>query len=425
MKVHSSPGVAVRRTGVEPSAPGDRRRVEFAIRVAIASALAFQVFQRFVNNGYELSAYGRSLWYVSYEFGFVRRGLAGELLRRALGHTPTVPQVAMVQNAIAVITVMAAAWLVVVLCRQRTVIGYAIAALLAVSPFGFDFVGGSKRPDLVAFLLLALVAVWSTTTRVDPIVLGAVSGALLALSALFSEAGPLVVAPWLVLLVLVLARSRGRSRWECGIAGVLAAAPSVLALGALALTGRASAAAVAALEQVAPLDVGGRGTVFPYLDDTVLVSMGKVGTRFPVTSLVVGAFLVGTICFLGRRLRPVVASVISWALPTPAWRRLWSVGFVGVTVLLFGLGFDWMRWVTSIMFAASLAGGAIVVIVGRGVTAPEDMIRWYRPVPSRVLLSLPAVTSLAIAGYLLLLPPLPTAVDNIGRAAHLLMNAPG
>ncbi|HEX5586643.1 MAG TPA: hypothetical protein VFZ17_05005 [Acidimicrobiia bacterium] len=425
MKVHSSPGVAVRRTGVEASAPGDRRRVELTIDLAIAGAVAFQVFQRVVNNGYELSPYGRSLWYVSYQFGFVRRGLAGELLRRALGHTPTVPQVAVVQNVIAVLTVSAAAWLVLVLCRQRTVIGYSVAALLAISPFGFDFVGGSKRPDLVAFLLLAVVAVWSTSTRAEPVVVGAVSGALLALSAFFSEAGPLVVGPWLVLIVLVLARARGRSSWECGIAGVLAAAPSALALGALSLTGRASVDTVAALEQVAPLNVGGRGTVFPYLDDTVMVSVGKVGTRFPVTSLVVGALLLGVLWFLGRRLHPVAASVVSWTFLSAAWRRLWAAGFAGVTVLLFALGFDWMRWVTSIVFSASLAAGAIVVIVGRAPNPPDDARAWNRPVPSRVALSLPAVTSLAVAVYLLVLPPLPTAVDNVSRAAHLLMNAPG
>ena len=53
---------------------------------------------------------------------------------------------------------------------------------------------------------------------------------------------------------------------------------------------------------------------------------------------------------------------------------------------------------------------------------PDD---WARPVPSRVSLSLPAVGSLALAVYLLVLPPLPTAVQGVSGAAHLLMNAPG
>lgn len=427
MARYLSPVVGVRPAGIEPRAAGDRRAVELAVRLAIAGALAYQVFQRVVNNGYELSPYGRSLWYVTYQFGFVRRGLAGELLRRALGRSPTIPEVAFAQNVIAVATVAAGVWLVWLLCKRRTAIAYAVAALMAVSPFGFDFVGGSRRPDLVAFLLLALVAVWVARGAREPVVVGLVAGVLLAVTVLFSEAGPLVVGPWVALVVAAHARSLGRSRWECRVATGAAVVPSVVMLAAVAATGQASPERVTSLEFAAPIGVDGQGTVFPYLDDTLGDSIGKVVHHFPVTSLVVGAFLLVLLAVLARRLAPYARATADWVLVTRGERAWWVVGTAAGVGLLFGLGFDWMRWITSIVFAASLAAAAIVVLVHRADAAsrpawPDD---WARPVPSRVSLSLPAVGALAVAVYLLVLPPLPTAVQGLGGAAHLLMNAPG
>ena len=156
----------------------DRRfRLERAIRVALALGIAIQVAQRLLLSGYAISEYGRSLWFVTYEQGFVRRGLAGELLRSVLGHAPSLPTVDLVQNVIAFVTIAVVAALVVVLCRRRTVAGYGMAAVLVVSPFVFDSIGGQRRPDLVGFVLLAAVAIWCATRRVHAVVLGIVAGA--------------------------------------------------------------------------------------------------------------------------------------------------------------------------------------------------------------------------------------------------------
>ena len=54
--------------------------VELAIRAALTFGILYQVVQRFTYTGYGMSEYGRSLWFVTYEHGFVRRGLAGERL---------------------------------------------------------------------------------------------------------------------------------------------------------------------------------------------------------------------------------------------------------------------------------------------------------------------------------------------------------
>ena len=142
-------------------------RVELAIRCALAAGILYQVVQRFTYTGYGMSEYGRSLWYVTYQHGFVRRGLAGEALRTALGRRPTIAEVDLVQNLVAVMTIAAMVAVVVLLCRRRTVIAYAAAAALVVAPFAFDSVGGQRRPDLLAFLLLALVGCWAATRPVS------------------------------------------------------------------------------------------------------------------------------------------------------------------------------------------------------------------------------------------------------------------
>ena len=151
-------------------------RSELAIRVALAVGIAFQVAQRFTYTGYGMSEYGRSLWYVTYQHGFVRRGLAGEALRTVIGGRPAIATVDFVQNVVAVATLAAMIALIVVLSRRRTVIAYAAAALV-VAPFAFDSVGGQRRPDLLAFLVLVLVGLWAGTRPVAPTRLALVAGA--------------------------------------------------------------------------------------------------------------------------------------------------------------------------------------------------------------------------------------------------------
>ena len=86
------------------------------------------------------------------------------------------------------------------------------------APFAFDSVGGQRRPDLLAFLLLALVGLWAGARPVIPTRLALVAGALLAVCTLASEAAPLIVAPWLVLVVIAATRARQAQRRAIGIA---------------------------------------------------------------------------------------------------------------------------------------------------------------------------------------------------------------
>src|SRR5207244_4445451 len=181
---------------------------ELAIRVAITLGILYQVVQRFTYTGYGMSEYGRSLWYVNYHHGFVRRGLAGDVLWTVLGRRPTIAEVDLVQNLVATLTLLAMVGLVVTFCRRRTVVAYAAAGALVIAPFAFDSVGGQRRPDLLAFLLLAVIGLWAGSRAVPATRLAVVTGALLALCTLASEAAPLIVGPWLVLVVLAAGRGR-------------------------------------------------------------------------------------------------------------------------------------------------------------------------------------------------------------------------
>jgi hypothetical protein len=324
-----------------------------------------------------------------------------------------------------VATLAAMVALVVVLSRRRTVIAYAAAAALVVAPFAFDSVGGQRRPDLLAFLVLALVGLWAGTRPVAPTRLALVAGALLAVCTLASEAAPLIVGPWLVLVVLAAARARGGPSARLGLVALLGAGPTVVVLGALALHGAPSAAQVSALELDAPGIIEGHGSVFVYLGDTFRSSFQRVIERSnPELSIVVGLLLAALLLFSFRSSLGYARSTGRWILPAPAPRRLWAVATFTTGAVLFALGFDWLRWITTIAFAALLAGASIVVIDGRARHASPQHRAWHRRVPAQVTVSPGGVAMVATATYLLVLPPLPNFVSDVVDGARLLFDIP-
>jgi hypothetical protein len=415
------PATEPRHAGVA-SAVGTTER---AIRWALASAIAFQVAQRFAKTGYDLSEYGRSLWYVTYRFGFVRRGLAGEVVRVALGDTPSLRAIDLAQNVVALLMLAAAGALVVLLCRRRTVIGYATAALLVVAPFSFDSVGGQRRPDLFGYLLLTGLGLWAATGRPRAVTLGAVGGALLAVAALVSEASPLIVGPWLALVVLAANRARPRARGETAVALTLCTIPSLLTLAVLSSAGRADTPTVALLEGAAPPEIRGHGTVFAYLGDTVRSSFERVMSRpNQWLSILVGGAFVALFLYCASGCAPYARAIFRWLLPTTRGRRAWIATTVVAAGVLFALGFDWLRWITSIGFSALLASAAIVALDGRSPIGPACRDEWHVPLPPALAVSVRGVTTVIAGTYLLVLAPLPNFIKDVGDAAQTLLSVP-
>jgi hypothetical protein len=400
-------------------------RLELAVRIALAFAIAYQVVQRFTYTGYGMSEYGRSLWYVTYQHGFVRRGLAGEVLRTITGGRPTIATIDLVQNVVAVVTLVAMVALVVVLARRRTVIAYAAAAALVVAPFAFDSVGGQRRPDLLAFLLLSLVGLWAGSRAVIPTRLALVAGALLAVCTLASEAAPLIVAPWLVLVVIAATRARAGPEARIGLPSVLCLGPSAVVLVVLAAHGAPAYGQVRALELDAPNIIEGHGSVFEYLGDTFATSFQRVLERSnPELSIVVGLALVALLLAAFCTSLPYLGSVAQWLLRSRAERAAWLVTTLSLTTMLFALGFDWLRWITVIAFAALLALAGIVAIDGRAHHPSPERDRWHRPLPEHVTVSGSGVLAAAVGTYLLVLPPLPNFVSDVVVGVRLLLDVP-
>lgn len=395
------------------------------MRCALAFAIVYQVVQRFTYTGWGMSEYGRSLWYVTYQEGFVRRGLAGEALHTIVGGRPTIATVDLVQNIVALVTLGAMVALVVVLARRRTVVAYAAAGALVVAPFAFDSVGGQRRPDLLAFLLLAAGGLWAGIRPVAPTRLALVGGTLLAACTLAAEVAPLVVAPWLVLVVIAAARARDGAAARITGPVALCVAPSMTVLGALTVHGPPSMQQVLDLELAAPNIIEGHGSVFEYLGDTMAGSFQRVLDRSnPELSIAVGLALLATLLAVFRSSLPYLTTLREWLLPTRAARVTWAAATGALTLTLFALGFDWLRWITVIAFAALLALAGVVTIDGRARHPSADRDRWHRPVPAHVSVSGPGVLAAAGATYLLVLPPLPNFVSDLVVGARLLLDVP-
>jgi hypothetical protein len=323
------------------------------------------------------------------------------------------------------VTLAAMVALVVVLARRRTIIAYAAAGALVVAPFAFDSVGGQRRPDLLAFLLLALVARWAGTRAVAPTRLALVAGALLAVCTLASEAAPLIVAPWLVLVVIAATRARVGPRARIGLPSLLCVGPSVIVLLLLAARGAPGYEQVRALELGAPNIIEGHGSVFEYLGDTFRTSFQRVLERAnPELSIVVGLLLVTVVLVVFRGAIPYAGGVGRWLLRTRTERAAWLTMSAAFTVALFALGFDWLRWITVIACAALLALAGIVAVDGRARHPSPERDRWHRPLPEHVNVSGHGILLAAAATYLLVLPPLPNFVSDAAVGVRLLLDLP-
>ena len=134
--------------------------------------------------------------------------------------------------------------------------------------------------------------------------------------------------------------------------------------------------------------------------------------------------MAGLLVFAFRGARPYAASTGGWILPRRVQRVVWCSAGGAASLVLFALGFDWLRWITTIAFAALLAGASIVAIDGRARYPSPASASWHRPLPARVALSGRGVAVVAVATYLLVLPPLPNFVSNAVTGARLLFDIP-
>ncbi|MGV0993345.1 MAG: hypothetical protein ACOYB7_13955 [Mycobacterium sp.] len=183
--------------------------------------------------------YWYSYFAVDYSQGFIRRGLAGELVRlvpttdqlSALKVLRWVPTISFIAALLALAWTVATRW-----CRsERRLL---LALLIPFLPFGFAFAIFSARPDLfgAAALIGLCIALTRVKTEFAAIAVSAVYGCVIAVLALIHEAIPLLFALGALAGLSVLAgQLRTRNFW---LASAIAVLPGLLATAAVAHFGR-------------------------------------------------------------------------------------------------------------------------------------------------------------------------------------------
>lgn len=211
------------------------RRRYVAIAVAIAAWAAAVLW--FAIKVVPLDVYWMSYYTADYTHGFVRRGLAGELVRLAPRHYFTATLGLRWLSTALYLCGLATVAGVVLFSRHPSERRLLVAGVMPLLPFGVPFAAFSARPDLFGAAALAVFSSALALTRSRPVATGwcAGYGALIAALTLVHEAIGLQFALGALLAIAVLggaletARRRGM---------VLAVLPGVLTTAAVAAFGR-------------------------------------------------------------------------------------------------------------------------------------------------------------------------------------------
>ncbi|MDH6247291.1 hypothetical protein [Mycobacterium sp. OTB74] len=184
-----------------------------------------------------------SYYAVNYDQGFVRRGLAGELLKLFPGDLYFTGLLILrwLVPALFVAGIAAVAYAVAVKFgrSERRLL---LALLIPLLPFGYARAVVVPTPDLLgeaALAVFAVVAVFVAKER-SLLVASAIYGATTAVLTLIHEAIPFLQALGAVLAIVVLAHSSAKTQ---RLSVVLAVAPGLAVAGAVALFGRVDASA--------------------------------------------------------------------------------------------------------------------------------------------------------------------------------------
>jgi hypothetical protein len=319
-----------------------------------------------------------SYYVADYTFGFVRRGLAGEIVGPVSG-------VDYLRNALVMRWISTAVYVIALLAlaigvwgRSRTERRTMLALLILVLPFGIPYAVFSARPDLFgasAFIALSLFLTFvrqPAWTRVGCGVFGLVIAAL----AFVHEGIGLEFILGAVLAILILAKDLAPTAKNVCMA--LAVAPGLVAVAVVAVFTRHDVSdrlcsSVPHLLLQTPF--GAFVTVDKFIDDIVAQRQGTldyhdwvcksylysydysmvdgikevlaVGALGLVASFLLGLFTIA-VCIYAVRIFSGVA--FSGFLGEINGRWLWPALGVGAMIPVFLTGIDWTRWLLVIAF---------------------------------------------------------------------------
>jgi hypothetical protein len=221
---------------IKSSQRGSARPLRY-VGIAVAIAMWSTAVLFFAINIVPIDVYWLSYYAVDYTFGFVRRGLAGELVGLVPGHYFGAALGLRWLSTATYLGALALVMGVVLFGRRRSERRLMVAMLIPLLPFGIPFAAYSARPDLFGAAALAVFAVALPFARSRPVALAwcTAYGVVIAVLTLVHEAIGLQFALGAVLAIVVLGGTLGAARRR-GV--LLAVAPGVLTALVVAAFGR-------------------------------------------------------------------------------------------------------------------------------------------------------------------------------------------
>ncbi|OBH13285.1 hypothetical protein [Mycobacterium sp. E1747] len=357
--------------GVEPNRRAHHHRHAAAIA---AWALAVTWFAIKI---VPLDVYWMSYYAADYTHGFVRRGLAGELLRLFPGHYFAAALGLRWLSTTVYLGGLATVAAVVVYGRRRSERALMVALLIPLLPFGVPFAAYSARPDLFGGAALALFASAMVLTRSRKIAMawcGAYGAAIAALT-LVHEAIGLQFALGAVLAVIALGGALGNGRAP---GAIMAVTPGVCTTAAVAVFGRHDIAAqlcasvphhmmpnpfatVTSPTTLLHYVVDGQPirtdyhdwvcrNVMPNYDNGIadaVRAVGHIGTLGLTVSLIFGA---GALALTMWGLSTISGVPVGTFVEALRGRMTWAAGGLLLICPVFLTGYDWTRWLTIVTF---------------------------------------------------------------------------
>lgn len=332
---------------------------ERAVLFALAALIAFQLASAQLRVGDQLS-----YWLINYRFGFIRRGLGGQLMLWLGGGELPLPLLQAASYATVVIPLVALGTLMWLLVRRFTQSSVLLALLLAASPWTVQALADAKRPDQfgLAFLVAAgsSVVVARTGRRIALMAaVGLVGGVLV----LVHEASLLV---WGV-MALPLVASTPRKAVAQFADALLLFGPGVLAATSVLLLGRSGPGVVADLlsqpevgrYSELPVTHPHYASIIVHMGDGLTDSVSFVLTMEPwrmAAMLLFGASLAGFHWFFLRAWAPEV----KFAFAGWRGRTAWTLVMASVAIV-FATGVDWPRWFASFGTGVLVVGGLLLL----------------------------------------------------------------
>lgn len=360
--------------------PGERNRLRYAgIGAAVAAwaAVVLWCAIRIV----PLDVYWMSYYAADYAHGFVRRGLAGELVELVPGHYFAATLGLRWLSSAIYLCGLATVAAVVLLSGRRSERRLMVAMVIPLLPFGIPFAAFSARPDLFGAAALALFSSALALTRSRAVATGSCAGygAAIAALTLMHEAIGLQFALGAVLAIVVLGGAPGTER-RAGL--LLAVLPGVLSTAVVAAFGRHDIAAqlcaavphhlmpnpfatVTSPETLLHYVIDGRSSqtdyhdwvcrnVMPNYDNGIgdaVRAVGHIGIIGLTASLLFGAVALAATVWGISGLSGVPPGVFVAAL---RGRAAWVAAGLLLVVPVFLTGYDWTRWLTIVAFDVAI-----------------------------------------------------------------------